>query len=356
MKHGSRMDLCFAGDDHATTEPDFSPRKSVPIFVPMRIRLLTGEDVRAAITMQEAIEAMADAFGQLSDGRARVPLRIHQETGSGVTLLMSAYLPAAQDVGVKIASVYPDNVQQRLPLIHALIVLLDSRTGAPSALMDGTYLTALRTGAATGLATRLLARENAAVVALFGAGAQARTQLEAVRAVREIREVRLVSRTPESAQRLAAELSGVEVRVTENRAAAVRGADIIIAATNSASPVFDAEDVEPGTHINGIGSYTPTMQEVDVTALHGWKIVVDSREAALREAGDLIVPIREGRLAPKDIAAELGEIVNGQSPGRTSDAEITFFKSVGNAAQDTAVANRVLATAEARGLGNCFEI
>ena len=356
MGHGSWTDLCFAWDEHATILPGSKQRKPVPVDVSMRIRFLTGADVRAAISMPEAIEAMADAFGQLSDGRARVPLRIHQETDSGVTLLMSAYLPDAQDVGVKIASVYPDNVQQRLPLIHALIVLLDSRTGAPSALMDGAYLTALRTGAATGLATRLLARENAAVVALFGAGAQARTQLEAVRAVREIREVRLVSRTPQSARHLAAELSDVEVRVMENRSSAVRGADIVIAATNSSSPVFDGRDVGPGTHINGIGSYAPTMQEVDVTTLQGCKIVVDSREAALREAGDLIVPIREGRLTPEDIAAELGEIVNGQKPGRISDAEITFFKSVGNAAQDTAVANRVLATAEARGLGSCFEM
>ncbi|MFQ5341437.1 MAG: ornithine cyclodeaminase family protein, partial [Anaerolineae bacterium] len=208
-----------------------------------------------------------------------------------------------------------------------------------------------RTGAGSGLATELLAREDAEVVAVFGAGAQARTQLEAVRTVRPIREVRIVSRTRESAQQFVDEIEGVEARVLDDRSAAVRGAGIIIAATTSSTPVFDGRDVEPGTHINGIGSYTPEMQEVDATVVQRAKIVVDQREAALAEAGDLIIPIRQGLVRAADIYAELGEIVNGEKAGRTSDDEITFFKSVGNAAQDVATARWVLRAAEERGLG-----
>lgn len=317
----------------------------------MKLRLLTRDDVRSAITMRQAIDAMRQAFGQLSAGHAHVPLRLPLETGKGVTLFMPAYLQDTGDMGAKIVSVYGDNPQRGLPMINALVLVLDDQTGVPLALIDGTYLTALRTGAGSGLATELLAREDAEVVAVFGAGAQARTQLEAVRTVRPIREVRIVSQTRESAQRFADEIEGVEARVLDDRSAAVQGADIVIAATTSATPVFDGRDVEPGTHINGIGSYTPEMQEVDAAVVQRAKIVVDQREAALEEAGDLIIPIRQGLIRAEDIYAELGEIVNGEKAGRTSDDEITFFKSVGNAAQDVVTARRVLEAAEKRGLG-----
>ncbi len=317
----------------------------------MPLRVLTQDDVRSAITMRQAIDAMRQAFGQLSAGHARVPLRLPLETEKGVTLFMPAYLQRTGDLGAKIVSVYGDNPARGLPMINALVLVLDNQTGMPLALMDGTYLTALRTGAGSGLATELLAREDAEVAAVFGAGAQARTQLEAVRAVRPIREVRIVSRTRASAQRFASEIEGIDVRVMDDRSAAVRGADIIVAATTSSTPVFDGRDVEPGTHINGIGSYTPAMQEVDAAVVQRAKIVVDQREAALEEAGDLIIPIRQGLIRAEDIYAELGEIVNGEKAGRTSDDEITFFKSVGNAAQDVVTARWALEAAEERGLG-----
>lgn len=301
--------------------------------------------------MRQAIDAMREAFGQLSAGHARVPLRLPLETEKGVTLFMPAYLQDTADLGAKIVSVYGENPQRGLPVINALVLVLDPQTGVPLALMDGTYLTALRTGAGSGLATELLAREDASVVAVFGAGAQARTQLEAVRAVRPIREVRIVSRTPESARRFAEEVKGVDVRVMDDRGAAVRGAHIIIAATTSSAPVFDGREVELGTHINGVGSYTPEMQEIDATVIQRAKIVVDQREAALEEAGDLIIPIQQSLISADDIYAELGEIVNGDKAGRTSEDEITFFKSVGNAAQDVVTARWVLRAAEAKGLG-----
>ncbi|HFB52456.1 MAG TPA: hypothetical protein ENJ48_02060, partial [Anaerolineae bacterium] len=199
-----------------------------------------------------------------------------------------------------------------------------------------------------GLAADLLARKNARTVALFGAGVQARAQLQAVLAVRDIRRVYIISRTRQSAQRLADEIAGwknaPQVLLPASSAEAVQNADIVIAATTSNTPVFDGNDLRPGTHITGVGSYTPQMQEVDAVTVERARVVVDSREAALAEAGDIIIPGAE-------IAAELGEIVNGTQPGRQDDREITFFKSVGVAAQDAIAAAEVLSAAEKLGLG-----
>lgn len=321
----------------------------------MQLRILSRNKVAAAVTMSQAIAAMADAFAQLSSGRATVPLRVHQEAEGGVTLLMSAYLPTQLSVGVKIVTAYPENPSRDLPMIHALVMVLDAETGVPRALMEGAHLTALRTAAATGLATDRLARPDAGVLALFGAGGQARHQLEAVRAVRPIREVRIVARTAGSARRLAEEVEGVQVRVLEDRRAALDGADVVVAATTSTSPVFDGGDVSPGAHVNGVGSYTPSMQEVDAKLVARARVVVDSRVGALAEAGDLRIPLERGTLREADIA-ELGEVVSGTRPGRRSPEEITFFKSVGNAVQDAAVAAMVLDAAERRGLGRVIEL
>lgn len=322
----------------------------------MQLRILTQDDVRSAISMRQAIDAMREAFGQVSAGEAKVPLRLPMETERGVTLLMPAYLQGSGDLGAKIVSVYGDNPQRNLPMINALVLVFDHETGLPLAVMDGTYLTALRTGAGSGLATELLAREDASVVAVFGAGAQARTQLEAVRTVRPIEEVRIVSRTRASAETFAGEIEGVDVKLMTDRSAAVRGADVIITATTSATPVFDGHAVEAGTHINGVGSYKPEMQEIDATVVQRAKIVVDQRAAALEEAGDLIIPLNQGLITADDIHAELGEIVNGERAGRTSDDEITFFKSVGNAAQDVVTARWVLAAAQEKDLGQIVHL
>ena len=321
----------------------------------MQIRILSRAEVRSTITMAEAVDAMADAFEQLSTGRARVPLRVHQEAGGGMALLMSAFLPDARRIGVKIVSAYPDNAARSLPMIHALVMVLDGETGVPLAVMDGSYLTALRTGAASGLATDRLARADASVLAVFGAGVQAQSQVEAVRAVRDVGEVRVVARSRESANRFAAGLEGVKVRVMDDRAVALRGADVVVAATGSSTPVFAGADVEAGTHVNGVGSYTPAMQEVDGDLVRRASLFVDSRVGALAEAGDLLIPLRQGWIDAERIT-EIGEVVAGTRPGRTSPDEITFFKSVGNAVQDAAVAARVLRIAEQRGLGRVVEI
>jgi ornithine cyclodeaminase len=241
------------------------------------------------------------------------------------------------------------------------VLALDSETGQPTALLEGGSITAIRTGAGSGAATDVLARPEARVAAILGSGVQARTQLEAVCTVRPIEEVRVYSPNEEHARRFALDRAGQgpvlqSVRVVSTPAEAVRGADVVCAATTSSTPVFDGRDLSPGAHVNGVGSYMPTMQEVDVETLKRALVVVDSRESALAEAGDLIVPLQAGLIAEAHIYAELGEILAGAKPGRTTPEQITFFKSCGIAVQDAVAARRALANAERLGLGSTVEL
>ncbi|HSM61681.1 MAG TPA: ornithine cyclodeaminase family protein [Longimicrobiales bacterium] len=322
----------------------------------MKIRILSARDVAAAVDMPAAIEIMRGAFAALSAGDADVPIRLGIESAHGVHLFMPAHVRTTGDTGVKVVTVSPENRARGLPAIHAVVLVLDAETGRPVALMDGTHLTALRTGAAGGLAADLLARRDASVVALFGAGVQARAQLEAVRCVRPVREVRIVSRGGASAARLASELTGVEARAVDDPGEALRGAHVVITATDSARPVFPGGAVEEGAHVTAVGSYTPLMREVDTELVLRARVFVDQRAAALEEAGDLAGPIADGAVTEEVVVAELGEVASGAHAGRTSDAEITYFKSVGNAVQDVAVAARILEVAERRGLGATFDL
>ena len=333
----------------------------------MSIRILSASDVRAALPMPKAIDAMRHAYSQLSAGKAVAPPRQHITTDKGVTLIMPAYLPEHNEnvkqrqivpthaqFGIKVVSVYDDNPKLGLPRITATVLVLDPATGTPKAFMDGASLTAIRTGAGGGVAADLLARKDAKTVGLFGAGVQARAQLQAVMAVRDIACVNLISRTQASAQQLALEISewtdAPKVNLVSTPQEAVEDADIVICATTSATPLFDGKDLQPGIHITAVGAFVPEKREVDTTTIRrADRIVVDSREACLEEAGDLIIPNAE-------IDAEIGEIVNGAKPRRQSEDEITFFKSVGVAVQDAVAASAVLAEAEAKGLGIVIEI
>jgi len=318
--------------------------------------ILSHRDVRQALPMREAVEAMKRAFAQLSTGQAEVPLRVpvHVPRHNGLTLFMPAYLAADDQMAVKMVSVFNDNPARGLPLIHALVVVIDAQTGAPVAAMEGASLTALRTGAASGAATDLLARPDAAVAAVFGAGVQGRTQLEAVCAVRPIREAWVYDVDLQRAQAYAEEMGGrlgIPVHVAASPAEAVRRADVVCTATTSTTPVFDDADVRPGTHINAVGAYTPQMREVPTETVLRARVVIDHRTASLAEAGDLLIPLREGRMTEEHIWAELGEIVAGLKPGRLSPDEITLFKSVGVAVQDVAAAAAVLEAARRQNLG-----
>ncbi len=322
----------------------------------MRIRVLSADDVRRALPMREAVEAMKRAFAQLSTGQAEVPLRVpvHVPRHNGLTLFMPAYLAADDRMAVKIVSVFNDNPARGLPLIHALVVVVDAETGQPAAVMEGGYLTALRTGAASGAATDLLARLDASTVAVFGAGVQGRTQLEAVCAVRQIRQAWVYDVDPDRARRYAEEMGarlGIPVHIASTPAEAARPADVICTATTSSVPVFGDAHVRPGTHINAVGAYTPEMREVPTETVLRARVVIDHRTASLAEAGDLLIPIREGRMTEEHIWAELGEIVAGRKAGRLSPDEVTLFKSVGVAVQDVAAAAAVLEAARRQNLG-----
>ncbi len=318
-------------------------------MIDKKIRILSAADVRAALPMPKAIDAMRHAYGQLSAGKAIAPPRQHVSTDKGVTLIMPAYLPERSEFGIKVVSVYDDNPSLNLSRITATVLVLDPATGTPKAFMDGASLTAIRTGAGGGVAADLLARKDSKTVGLFGAGVQARAQLQAVMAIRDITSVNLISRTQTSAQQLATQISewtdAPEVNLVSTPQQVVADADIVLCATTSATPLFDGHALQSGTHITAVGTFVPEKREVDTTTIRrAHRIVVDSREACLEEAGDLIIPNAE-------IDAEIGEIVNGDKPGRQSDDEITFFKSVGVAVQDAVAGAAILAAAEAKGLG-----
>lgn len=322
----------------------------------MKLRLLSGDDVRRALPMRQAVEVMKAAFVQLSTAQTDMPIRValHVPKHNGLTLFMPAYLGADDRMAVKIVSVFNDNVARGLPLIHALVVVIDAETGVPAAVVDGTYLTALRTGAASGAATDLLARQDAQSVAIFGAGVQGRTQLEAVCAVRPIRHAWVYDIVTERAAAYAAEMStrlGLPVNVATSPAEAVGQADIICTATTSSSPVFEDADLRPGVHINAVGAYTPQMQELPAQTVLRARVVVDHRPSSLSEAGDLLIPLGQGLITESHIWAELGEVAAGVKAGRLSPEEITLFKSVGVAVQDAAAAGAVLEAARKLGLG-----
>jgi len=319
--------------------------------------LLTRDDVAAALTMPEAISAVEEAFRQQQRGAAQLPLRtpIRIPQYKGLVLFMPAYIGGEMDaLGMKVVTVYPDNpAVHGLPTILATVLLNDPRTGRLLAIMDGAYLTAMRTGAASGVATKYLARADARVVGIFGAGIQARTQLMAMCAVRPIVEARVYDPLADHAAAFSREMSqalGIRVQPVADPRAAVEGCDIIITASTSKTPVFDGAWVAAGTHINGVGSHSLDARELDATIVRRSKVVVDLREAALAEAGDLVMPINAGEITADHIYADLGEIVTGK-PGRSNPDEITLFKSVGLAIQDVSAAMRVYELARQKGIG-----
>lgn len=312
----------------------------------MQLRFLDEASLRRLVDMPAAIAAVRSGFDQLWAGTAEVPVRSVMADDSGATLIMPARSAGASELGLKVVSVRPGNHGRGIPAIHAVILLLDTNTGAPVALLDGEWLTALRTGAATGLATDLLARAGASVLGVVGAGAQAFEQVRAVAAVRELDEVRIASRGGESARRLARRLvdEGVvaEARAVTRSSLAVRGADVVVTVTDSHEPVVEDDDIAPGTHVNAVGGYRRDMQELPPELVgRADLVVVDQLEGALAEAGEVCAALDAGRIA-RQALVELGALTAGARPGRTAPDQITIFKSVGNAIQDLVVARLAL--------------
>ncbi len=324
----------------------------------MKLLILSAADVVTALPMDEAVEGMKNAFAQLSTGKATVPLRSHVDVPShnGISLIMPAYLQETGELAVKLVSVFPNNPAHGLPVINGLVLALDVMTGLPLAIMDGATVTAIRTGAASGAATDLLAAPKARTVAILGSGVQARTQLEAVCTVRDIKRVWVYSPDMAHAERFVQDMAGrgrvpVTIHIAHTAAQAIRDADIICTATSSGTPVFAGTDLKPGVHINAVGTFRTDRREVDSETVRRALVVVDERAAMWAEAGDLVIPIQEGEIAESHIHAELGEIVTGQKAGRTSADQITLFKSVGNAVQDAMATGIALRNAAAQQLG-----
>ena len=324
--------------------------------------ILTAEEVRKVLPMKETIEAMKRAYASLSDGKAEAPLRTRLRVPSqnAVSLFMPAYVQAdgGDALAVKVVSLFPKNPERerRLAFIQAAVLVLDPETGRTVALLEGSSLTAIRTGAGSGAAIDLLARPDSRVVAVFGAGAQGRTQLEAACSVRKIEKAWVFDPSLERAETMVKEMAGKgfvpsDLRVANSSKQAISDADIVCTATTSSTPVFTDADLKPGTHVSAIGSYTPEMQEVPAETVARALVVVDSRSATLAETGDLLRPMQAGLFGEEHIHAELGEILLGRKAGRGSADQITYFKSVGVAVQDAMAAQLALQNAQKLDLG-----
>jgi ornithine cyclodeaminase len=331
----------------------------------MRLRLLSAADIAAALPMAECIAVMKQAFADFTSGRAQVPQRTVMTLGAAddaATLLVKpAFIPAGPGatagLGAKLISVFPANTARGLPVSTGVVVLLDPATGEPAALLDGTFLTAWRTGAASGAATDLLARADARRGAVFGAGAQARTQVLAIDAARELAEIRLYAPTPAKVETLVTELqprTRARLVAVASPSVALADAEVVCAATNSRRPVFDGLHLAEGAHVNGVGSYTPQMQEIDLETVLRARIFVDSLASASLEPGDLIEAVAAGVTDPGEWT-ELGAVVLGETDGRRAGDDLTFFKSVGLAVQDIAAGALVLARATAQELGQIVD-
>jgi ornithine cyclodeaminase/alanine dehydrogenase-like protein (mu-crystallin family) len=287
--------------------------------------------------MSAAIDALETAFA--ADTLPEAPLRSHLETPGGTLLMMPSH--GAPGVGVKLVTLTPSNADRGLPFIHAAYVLFDPETQALRAVFDGAALTALRTGAVSGLATRHLAREDARRLVLYGAGVQARSHLDAMRAVRAIDELVVVGRGRENVDALVDAATASGLSATAGEPGAEGDADIVCTTTTSTEPVVFGRELRDGVHLNAVGAYTTSMRELDATAVARAKVVVETRDAADAEAGDLALALAEGAIGPGHVAADLHELVTG-TVVRASDADVTLFKSVGVAFEDLVVASAAL--------------
>ncbi len=321
------------------------------------MRILSAAEVKQALPMAEAIDGMKQAYAALSAGQAQMPdrLKVPVAEQEAIALFMPAYLPQPSALAVKAVSVFPHNPTRGLDLIQAAVLALDPETGQPLALLEGKTLTAIRTGAASGAATDLLARPDSHVLALFGAGKQAAAQVEAVCTVRPIQTVWIYDPDANRAAALAARIRGqgpvpADVRPAQSPAQAVAEADVICTVTTAENPVFAHQDLKAGVHINALGAYRPDMREIPPETVGAARLFVDHFPAVQHEAGDLLFALESGLLSLADLQ-EIGDLVRGEAEGRQSAQEITLFKSVGVAVQDAIAAHIALKNARQHNLG-----
>lgn len=316
----------------------------------MDIVVLREKDMKNIFTMAEAIQADKDALEIYSKNGANIPLRVNINVPEheGQSLYMPGYAADTKALGLKIVSVYPKNIEKGLNSVPATMVLVNNETGEVCSLMDGTFLTRIRTGAVSGAATDVLARKDSKVFALFGTGGQAEAQLEAVLNVRDIELVKVYDLSEERRNDFVKRMTenfgekfSVKIVAVNSSDEAIADADIITVATTSKRPVFNADLVKKGAHVNGVGSYTPDMQEIDENLLFNSKVYVDTRDGVFNESGDLIIPVNKGIYSFDRVMGELGEVILNKVKGRESEEEITFFKTVGSSVLDVVTARRI---------------
>jgi alanine dehydrogenase len=321
--------------------------------------VLSRAEVSELLDLDALIDALAQAMADLSAGRASVPDRIAALVPEREALLaaMPGYVPSLGVLVSKLVSLFPHNAGSAIPTHQALIAMFDPETGSPVALLDGTEITAVRTGACSALSVRLLAREDASLLALLGTGVQARSHARAVVRVRPIAEIRIAGRDSRKADALARDLArelGLPVRAVASYREALEEADVVCAATHALEPVVRRQWLAPGVHVTSVG-YNPAGRELDDETVVDALVCVESRRAALAPipagSNDLTQPIRDGLITAEHVHAELGELVSGTKPGRTSQEQITLYKSVGLAVQDAAAAALVLTAARQTGAG-----
>lgn len=313
----------------------------------------------SVLTMPDVIDAVEEGF-RTASGKDDVPVRLPvRVTGRpSVALFMPAYLAGSHTLGAKVVSAFHDNPARGLPMITGFYVLCDAETGRLVALMDATFLTGIRTAAASAVATKYLAREDAKVLGIIGTGVQGRFHVDAITAVRSIERIVVYNRTPERGRAFADDLDsrGMSCRLAETAAECAAEADVLAVCTSSKTPLFDSEMVRPGSHVNAVGVYTADSQELDAGLIQRARVFVDTYEGALEEAGDIIVPLRAGDISRDHIRAELTELVTGRKKGRTGDGEITVFKSVGYAMEDAVTARLAYERAVDSGVGATFDL
>jgi ornithine cyclodeaminase len=327
----------------------------------MTILILSHAHVEQLLPMAECVDVMADALAGLARGEAHQPLRtvVRPPGAAGLMGLMPAYMAGQRAAyGLKAVCVFPGNSAVGKDAHQGGVMLFSAATGELLALMNASAITAIRTAAVSGVATRLLAQEGAGDLAIIGAGVQARAHLDALAGVRQIRRARVASRSPEHARAFAAELAprhAFPIEPAETVEQALRGADMIVTATTAAEPILRREWIAPGTHINAVGSSIPTTREIDTATIAAASLFVDRRESTINESGDYLFAAREGAIGPEHIRAEIGEVAIGARPGRTAPDEITLFKSLGLAIEDLAAAYYVYERAKHNRIGAWVE-
>ena len=323
--------------------------------------VISEKQVRDLLDLDELISALEQAHVQFSAGKVVMPVRLVVPLPEiqGRITSMPAFMSEGKALGIKIISYFRDNPGQGLPPILATISMYSAKTGGLEVLMDGVYITAIRTACASAMATRALARPETPVLGVLGAGTQARTHIRALSRVRSIERVLIWSPTRTSAIYVKEELEGelgIGIHPQDSAEAVVHEADILTTVTDSAEPVLDAGWLKPGVHINAVGSHRPEAREMSGDTLKRATVVVDSLDAVHSECGDILLALEEGAITPDHLRGEIGEVLSGARPGRTGDDEITLYKSVGIAVQDVAAASLVYRRALEQGAGTEVEM